>query len=208
MGNAGLIERRTDLPEDVTQRANQIVQAAERGVSLVHELLDFGREQTGHPRVLNVADVVEDFVPLLHSAVTSDYPIQFTRERCCCKALIDRANLERALLNLVMNAWDAMPNGGAIRIHVAQELVSEGDGSPVAHIRIDVSDSGAGIPADALARIFDPLFTTKPSGKGNGLGLAVVRRVVERAGGFVRVESSVGAGTTFRMYLPRVTGEA
>ena len=134
MGNAGLIARRPDLPEDVTQRANQIVQAAERGVSLVHELLEFGREQIGHPRVLDVADVAEAFVPLLHSAVTADYPIRFTREPGCGKVLMDRGNLERALLNLVINAWDAMPTGGAIRIHVAPEQMTDGNG-PLRRVR-------------------------------------------------------------------------
>jgi signal transduction histidine kinase len=207
MGNAGLIARRSDLPEDVTLRADQIVQAAERGVSLVRELLDFGREPGGHPRVLNVPEVVEAFVPILQSAVSGNYPVRFTREPGVGKVLIDRGNLERALLNLVMNAWDAMPTGGTIRIHVAPEWTTDGDGPPGPYVRIDVRDTGIGIPAAALEQIFDPSYTTKPAGKGTGLGLAVVRRVVDRAGGFVRVESTVGEGTTFRLYLPRVTGE-
>ena len=206
MGNAGLIARRSDLPEDVTQRARHIVDAADRGSALVHELLDFGREPNGNPRVLAVADVVEAFVPLLKSAVSSNYEVQFTREPGCSKVLIDRSSLERAILNLAMNAWDAMPTGGVIRIHVGQEWTTDGDGPPSAYVRIDVRDTGIGIPAVFLERVFDPSYTTKTAGKGTGLGLAVVRRVVDRAGGFIRVESTVGEGTTFLLYLPRVTG--
>jgi two-component system cell cycle sensor histidine kinase/response regulator CckA len=206
MGNASLIARHPDLPEEATRRAGHIVDAAERGAALVHELLDFGREPHGNPRVLDVASVVEAFIPLLQSAVSSAYDVQFTRESGFTKVLIDRSSLERAILNLAMNAWDAMPKGGTIRIHVAPEWTTDGDGPPGAYVRIDVRDTGIGIPAIALERIFDPSYTTKPAGKGTGLGLAVVRRVVDRAGGFIRVESIVGEGTTFRLYLPRVTG--
>lgn len=208
MGNAGLIARRSDLPEDVTLRADQIVQAAERGSALVRELLDFGREPMGHPRVLNAREVVETFVPILQSAVGSDFPVEFTSEPGNGKVLIDRGNLERAILNLVLNAWDAMPTGGSIHVHVAPDWTTDGNGPPGPHVRIDVRDTGVGIPAVALERIFDPSYTTKPAGKGTGLGLAVVRRLVDRAGGFIRVESTVGTGTTFRLYLPRVTGES
>lgn len=207
MGNAGLIARQTDLPEDVSVRAMHIVQAAERGVTLVRELLDFGREPNGHPRVLNVADIVEGFVPILQSAVGIDYPVRFTREEDCGKVLIDRGNLERVLLNLVLNAWDAMPRGGAIAIRVIPELTADGAGPPAAFVRINIGDNGVGIPPELVERIFDPLYTTKPDGKGTGLGLAVVRRIVERAGGFVRVSSTPGNGATFHIYLPRITGE-
>jgi signal transduction histidine kinase len=207
MGNAGLIARRTDVPEDVILRANQIAQAAERGTAMVRELLDFGREPNGHPRVLDVREVVETFVPILQSAVGSSYPVLFTHEPESGRVLMDRGNLERILLNLVLNAWDAMPSGGTIGIHVAHEWASENNGPPGPYARVDVSDTGVGIPAVALERIFDPSFTTKPAGKGTGLGLAVVRRIVDRVGGFIRVKSTVGVGTTFRVYLPRVTGE-
>jgi two-component system cell cycle sensor histidine kinase/response regulator CckA len=207
MGNAGLIARRQDLPEDVVRRAGHIVQAAERGAALVRELLEFGREPGGHARVLNVAEVVEAFVPILRSAAGPDCPVEFTGEPGAGRAMIDRANLERVLLNLVLNAWDAMPHGGTIRVHVAPDHAAEAAGPPGAYVRVDVADTGVGIPPDALERVFDPSYTTKPAGKGTGLGLAVVRRVADRAGGFVRVESTVGRGATFRLYLPRVGGD-
>ncbi|HUR55600.1 MAG TPA: ATP-binding protein [Gemmataceae bacterium] len=207
MGNAGLIARKPGLPADVVHKARQIIDAAERGSSLVRELLDFGREPSGAPRVLSVPDVAGAFVPMLQAAVGPDCPLAFTRDGAAGKVLIDRANLERVLLNLVLNARDATPVGGPIRVHVTTEVTAEDEEPPGMFVRIDVTDSGTGISDADRAHIFDPFFTTKPPGKGNGLGLAVVRRVVERTGGFVRVESTPGRGTTFRLFLPRVTGE-
>jgi signal transduction histidine kinase len=207
MGNAGLIARRRDLPVDVTQRANHIVEASERGAELVRELLEFGREPGGQARVLDVAEVVETFLPMLRSSTSPDFPIEFTCEPGAGRVMIDRGNLERVLINLVFHARDAMPTGGAIRIHVTPDRTTDGDGPPAAYVRIDVADTGIGIPPEAIERIFEPAYTTKPTGQGTGLGLAVVRRIVDRAGGFVRVQSSPGRETTFHVYLPRVTGE-
>ena len=208
MGNAGLIARKPGLPPDVAAKARQIIDAAERGTALVRELLDFGREPSGSPRVLNLPDEVAAFVPMLQAAAGSDFPVSFARDPAPGKVLIDRVNLERVLLNLVLNARDAMPAGGPIRLGAATEVVAEDDEPPGAFVRLDVTDTGTGISDADRGHIFDPFFTTKPAGKGNGLGLAVVRRVVERAGGFVRVESAAGRGTTFRVFLPRATGDA
>jgi signal transduction histidine kinase len=207
LGNAGLIARRPDLPADVAQRAKHIVEASERGAELVRELLEFGREPGGQARVLDVAEVVETFLPMLRASTGTDYPIDFTCEPGAGRVMIDRGNLERVLVNLVFNARDAMPTGGAIRIHVAPDHTTDGDGPAGAYVRIDVADTGIGIPPEAIEKIFEPAYTTKPTGKGTGLGLAVVRRIVDRAGGFVRVESTPGRETAFRVYLPRVTGE-
>jgi signal transduction histidine kinase len=208
MGNASMITQQPELPPDVLTHAKQIEAAAERGAELINELIDFGREPTGTPRVLNVCEVVGDFIPLLRAAVGPNHTVAFTRESNAGKVLIDRGNLERAILNLVLNARDSMPSGGPIRIHAATERAAERDAAPEAYVRIDVQDSGTGIAAADRERIFDPFFTTKLEGKGTGLGLTSVRRVVERAGGFVRVESGSGEGTVLRLYLPRVTGEA
>jgi two-component system, cell cycle sensor histidine kinase and response regulator CckA len=155
---------------------------------------------------LDVPEVVAAFVPLLRAGVGPDYAVEFTRDTDRGMVLIDRGNLERALLNLVLNARDATPAGGTIAVHVTAEYAAEADGPAGAYVRVDVHDPGTGIPLADQDRIFEPFFTTKADGKGTGLGLAIVRRIVDRAGGFVRVESRAGAGTTFRLYLPRVAG--
>lgn len=207
MGNAGLIARNSSLPPDVLNRAAMIVEAAERGSALVREILDFGRDPAGHPQVVNVPAALADVAAMLRSATGADHPITITSDPGTGRVLIDRGQLERAVLNLVINARDAMPRGGPICVHVAVEHTTPNGGPLGAYVRIDVQDSGTGISPADRERIFDPYFTTKPMGKGTGLGLAVVRRVIERAGGFVRVDSTSGAGTTFRLFLPRVAGE-
>jgi signal transduction histidine kinase len=121
------------------------------------------------------------------------------------RVLIAPDQLERAVLNLVVNARDAMPAGGPVGVTVdAVDDVAD-DGRPGQFLVVAVSDRGTGIPAEVLDRIFDPFFTTKPRGQGTGLGLAVVGQVAEHAGGFVRVQTAVGQGTTFRLFLPRVS---
>ncbi|HJZ59756.1 MAG TPA: ATP-binding protein [Gemmataceae bacterium] len=207
LGNATLIARRIGLPADVAVCAAQIADAADRGNTLVRELLDFGRESAGAPRVLNVPDAVAGFVHLLRAAAGPRHQVEYTRDGAPGRVLIDRGQLERAVLNLVLNARDAMPGGGTIRIHAAADQASDGDGPPGAYVRLDVHDTGAGIDPADVDRIFEPFFTTKADGHGTGLGLAVVRRAVDLAGGFVRVDSERGKGTTFRLYFPRVTGE-
>ena len=127
IGNAGLIARRGDLPPDVTQRANNIVEASDRGAQLVRELLEFGREPGGQARVLDVTEVVETFLPILQSSISPDSPIEFTCEPGAGKVMVDRGNLERVLLNLVFNARDAMPTGGTIHSRRA-EWTTDGDG--------------------------------------------------------------------------------
>jgi signal transduction histidine kinase len=206
LGNADLIAARPDLPPDVAARAAQIAGAAEHGAHLVRDLLDFGRPPNGAPVVLVLADAVERFVPFLRTAAGAAHPVALTRGPDGGRVLIDRANLERALLNLVLNARDAMPGGGPVGLHVAGEQAAEDGGPAGAYVRVDVSDAGPGIPPADRERVFEPFVTTKPRGKGTGLGLAVVRRVVDRAGGFIRVDSEVGRGTTVRLYFPRVTG--
>jgi signal transduction histidine kinase len=121
--------------------------------------------------------------------------------------MADPGQLEQVVLNLVLNARDAMPDGGSIRIHAGIVQAAEHHGPPGAFVRIDVCDSGVGIASTDRERIFEPFYSTKPSGSGSGLGLASVRRILDRAGGFVRVESHVGVGTTLSIFLPRVSGD-
>ena len=118
--------------------------------------------------------------------------------------LVDRADLERMLLNLAVNARDALPEGGTIHIEVSESTVTDGTVPPGAYVVIEVSDQGVGIEPQLLEKIFQPFFTTKSVGSGTGLGLTVVQGTADRAGGFVHVESELHRGTKFRVYLPRV----
>jgi K+-sensing histidine kinase KdpD len=205
LGQAELLARKPSQTDDARHSLRQIADAAEAGAVLADELMGLGRPTRRAERVLRVGEAVEGMVPLLRTAA-GDRVVEFTRSRGAGRVLIDPAQLERVLLNLVLNARDASQAGGVIRVTVGGEAVPDPDGTPRWFARVEVADAGAGMTAEVLARIFEPYFTTKGDGKGTGLGLAAVKRVVERAGGFVRVDSTPGAGTTFRVYLPRVGG--
>jgi signal transduction histidine kinase len=149
--------------------------------------------------------VVSKSLELLNAAAGKRHTVDLEIRSCAGRVLIDPHQLERVVLNLVVNARDAMPGGGAICVVVdtgSEQQIGTARGE---YVIIAVSDSGVGIPPAVLSRIFDPFFTTKPKGHGTGVGLAVVQQVANYAGGFVRVESSIGEGTTFRVYLPRAS---
>lgn len=207
LGTADRLARVPGLPAAALEMARQIADTAERGTALTEELTQYARDRSQRPTVVSTRDTVENFLPLLRTAAGSAHPLEYTREETGCKVFLDPAALERLLLNLVVNARDAMPKGGPIRITVGTETTQGLSGTHGAYARIEVRDAGTGIAPEDLDRIFDPFFTTKPAGSGTGLGLAVVKQVVDRAGGFVKVTSEPGRGTAIRVYLPRVTGE-
>jgi signal transduction histidine kinase len=208
LGNAALIARRNDVPPEVIQRAEQILEVGERGAQLIRHLLEFGREPTGRPRLVSLSEALQHFLPLLQTGVGKLYPIEFQAASGQDWVWIDPGHLERVVMNLVLNAREAMPKGGTIAIRVSIEYISGGLGLGPAgyYVCLEVRDSGVGIAAEDLPRIFELGFTTKTNGIDRGLGLAIVWRLVERAGGFIRVESQPGAGSVFRIYWPRVTG--
>lgn len=201
IGCADEIRRSESAPRTVAA-AREILQTAERGAALVKDLLAFGREEARTPRVLDVSEVVESMASVLRTAVSRTHPIEIAVTRPVGRVLVDRSQLERVLLNLALNARDAMPSGGAIRIAVREENVANPRG---AYVLIEVADDGVGMDSATRERLFEPFFTTKPSGQGSGIGLAVVYRVVERCGGFLQVDSEPGQGTRMRIYLPRVS---
>lgn len=205
LGNAALIVRRSDLPADVIQRAEQILEVGERGTQLIRHLLEFGREPAGHPRLVSLSQMLQHFLPLLQTGMGKLYPIEFQPASAQDWVWIDPGHLERVVMNLVLNAREAMPKGGTIEMRVSLGHTSDGLGAAGYYVCLEVRDRGVGIAAEHLPHIFDLGFTTKGNG-GSGFGLAIVRRLVERAGGFVRVKSQPGEGSTFRVYWPRVTG--
>jgi signal transduction histidine kinase len=202
------IRRDARISERSAHAAQEIEEAVERGAAMVRDLLGFGRDEARAPRVLDVADAVEAMAGVLRTAVGRTHTVEIHCARPVGRVLIDRSQLERALLNLVLNARDAMGTGGTVSVSVSESRVSDGPGSPGVYVVLEVADSGIGMDEITRERIFEPFFSTKPGGKGSGIGLAVVYRVVERAGGFIHVESELGRGTRMRVYLPRVATQA
>jgi two-component system, cell cycle sensor histidine kinase and response regulator CckA len=201
LGCAGEIVRDAAESPAIAASARQIEDAAQRGAELARELLAFGRDEGRATRVVDVAEVVEGFAPILRKAIGSAHALRIERVPPTGRVLIDQAQLERVLLNLVLNARDAMPEGGTVEISVGESPIDEGPGCCVV---IEVSDTGVGMDADTRERLFEPFFTTKADREGTGIGMAVVYQIVERAGGFVHVESEPGRGTRIRVVLPRV----
>ncbi len=196
-----------DCSEETAAVAQQIVDSGRRGMTLARELIAFARPGPASPRIVRPAEVITSQQAVLQTAAGSRHQVGLEVRSAAGRVLIAPDQLERVVLNLVVNARDAMPNGGPIDIAVDAVVERDEDGGTGRFVLIAVGDHGSGIAPSVLTRIFDPFFTTKPRGHGTGLGLAVVDQIVSFAGGFVRVESAVGQGTTFRIYLPRASGQ-
>ncbi len=199
-----------DLPPGrVLDDMREILEAARRAGELTKQLLVFSRQQPVQRTLLDPAAVVLDLEKMLRRLLGADVALQLTAPPGLHAILIDQGQLEQVVLNLAINARDAMPRGGGLRISVVNVRLDEAFARvhhgvvPGEHVALTVTDTGTGIDPETLTRIFEPFFTTKQVGKGTGLGLANVFGIVQRAGGTIWVESTVGAGTTFTVYLPR-----
>src|SRR5205085_8995078 len=184
------------------QRAvTAIENAANRGASLTNQLLTFARRQSVNPQPINPAERIEAIRQVL-STGGGGVSLAFDIDSNVWPVTVDVSELETALVNLVVNARDAMPTGGTITIGAHNRTASDDTGD---HVAISVADTGTGIAPDVLDKIFDPFFTTKPIGKGTGLGLSQVHGFVHQAGGTVKVASELGKGTEITILLPRET---
>jgi two-component system cell cycle sensor histidine kinase/response regulator CckA len=187
----------------------QIKQNANRAASLVRQLLAFSRRQTLRPEVLNLNDRLYDLSMLLKRLLGERVELDLSHGRDLWFVKADVNQFEQVVVNLAVNARDAMPTGGKLAIRTANVAASEAArlnvaGMPPAdYVVVEVSDTGTGMPPDVIEKIFEPFFTTKEVGKGTGLGLSTVFGIVKQSGGFIDVESAVGQGTTFKIYLPR-----
>ncbi len=191
----------------------EILKAAERAQSLTSQLLAFSRRKPVAPRVLSVNAVVASAEKILRRLLGADIDLQSQLVPDVWNVKVDEDELEQVLLNLAVNARDAMPEGGRLTIETDNVAVEDGYGAmhgaevpPGDYVVIAVSDSGIGMDAATQARIFEPFFTTKDVGRGTGLGLSTCYGIIKQAEGFIWVYSEVGQGTTFKVYLPRVTG--
>jgi len=187
----------------------QIKQNANRAAGLVRQLLAFSRRQTLRPQVLQVDDMLSELQMLMRRLVGEKIALELRHGRDLWLVKADLNQLEQVVVNLVVNARDAMPDGGRITLRTANVQPAECAGyrepllAPAEYVLLEVVDTGAGIPAEIREKIFEPFFTTKEVGKGTGLGLSMVYGIVKQTGGFVFVDSTVGKGTVFRIFLPR-----
>jgi PAS domain S-box-containing protein len=182
--------------------------AVKRAAALTHRLLAFSRRQTLDPKPTNVNRLLTDLEDLIRRTVGPAVKVEVVGSSSLWPTLVDPNQLENAVLNLCINARDAMPDGGRLTIETANKWLDERAARqqdlPVGqYVSVCVSDTGTGIPAEIVAKIFDPFFTTKPTGEGTGLGLSMIYGFIRQSGGQVRVYSEVGQGTTMCLYLPR-----
>jgi len=196
-----------DLKENagLRRQASLILQAADRGADLVRQLLAFSRKQTLKAEVVNLNDSIEGFARLLQRTLPANIAISIEKYPSLPLVNIDPGNMENALLNLSINARDAMPDGGTlvIKTEVADLPADSGDGEQK-FVVIGVIDSGTGMTAEVIERAFDPFFTTKEVGKGTGLGLSMVYGFVQQSGGRAKIESELGKGTAIKFFLPAI----
>ncbi len=187
----------------------QIKNNASRAASLVRQLLAFSRQQTLQPKVLNITDVLAELAHLLRRLLGANTVLDIIHGRDLWLIKADQVQLEQVIINLAVNARDAMGQNGALFITTSNhtqkqmQLLGQDEMPAGEYVVVSVRDNGSGIPAHILPRIFEPFFTTKPVGQGTGLGLSMVYGIVRQTGGFIAVESAPNAGTTFSIYLPR-----
>ncbi|UGB39207.1 PAS domain-containing protein [Frateuria soli] len=206
LGNLDLIEMSVEEPR-VRRRLELMRQAALRGATLTSQLLAFSRRQRLEPKAIDLNGTVHGMGELLRSTMGGSVAVATRLQQALWSALVDPTQIELVILNLAINARDAMPVGGSLTIETANvtleaEPRQPGEPAPGDYVAISVIDSGTGMDEDVRARAFEPFFTTKGVGKGSGLGLAQVLGFAQQSGGGVRIESRPGAGTTVRVYLP------
>ena len=198
------------LPDDnpIKKQLFLIHESGVRAAGIVRQLLAFSRKQILEMKSASLVLIVKNMIKMLGRLIGEDVTIELHTEESCSKVMVDTVQIEQVLMNLAVNARDAMPNGGRFSISVSDVEVTDGSITPFGRIKpgsyvlLKVSDSGSGIEPEMLDKIFEPFFTTKDVGKGTGLGLSTVYGVVKQHNGFLNVDSTIDHGTTFEIYLP------
>jgi nitrogen-specific signal transduction histidine kinase len=214
-GNAELLMMDGDqLGTEASQGLKLVIDASERAANLTRQLLMFSRKQVMQSQPLVLDDLIRNLIKMLQRVIREDIRLECVYQKESSFVEADAGMLEQVLLNLVVNARDAMPHGGQVRIATAkvtlhEEAVREkSEASAGEFVCLSVSDTGTGIASEHLFRIFDPFFTTKEPGKGTGLGLATVYGIVKQHHGWIEVSTELGKGTTFKVYLPAIPPSA
>jgi signal transduction histidine kinase len=208
-GNLDLLVSAVRENDRASQRLHNAQLAAERAARLTQQLLAFARRQPLQPKVLNVGRRMSEIADLLRRTL-GNIEVECVGAGGLWNVQADFAQLENAILNLALNARDAMPNGGKLTIETANVLLDDayasrhGDVEPGQYMMIAVTDTGCGMTPEQIERAFEPFYTTKPEGQGTGLGLSQVYGFVKQSGGHVKIYSELGHGTSVKIYLPRV----
>lgn len=190
-----------------------VLQAAERGATLTQQLLAFSRRQKLQGRVVNLVDLIDELRPLIERTAGGQVSVTITHQASTCNARIDPTQAELAIINILLNARDAMPDGGTITIDIKNRIIEAGDKGfgelePGDYVCVTISDEGIGMSPEILRRVTEPFFTTKDQGKGTGLGLSMVYGFMKQSGGSLRLYSEEGIGTTVRMLFPCESAKA
>lgn len=212
IGNSQILAESLDDSNKLKPLAEMVLQAGYRGAELTRSLLAFARKQPLDPKPVEVKELITLLWPLLERAVGAEISIQLIADDHLQRVMVDAGQFENALLNLALNAKDAMPRGGQIVIeaqntHLPEKYAQNHEIDSGDYVVIAISDSGCGIEPDKIDKVFEPFFTTKPKDKGTGLGLAMVYGFIKQSNGHVNIYSEPEQGTTVRLYLPVVTGD-
>jgi PAS domain S-box-containing protein len=208
MGSADLLMMEQSNDESARAEASEIKQSVQRGAGLTRQLLAFSRRQPSSPRLMSIGEVIGGMDTMLRRLIGPEIDFELVRPTTQVMVVADPAQVEQVVLNLVINARDAMPDGG--RLTVRLDELELDDAGAVAHVegragsyaRLSVADTGTGIDEATRGRLFEPFFTTKEQGKGTGLGLSIVYGIVKQSGGYITVHSERGKGATFLIHLP------
>ena len=209
LGYSELILRRADGNERIRDHALEITKAGDRAASLTRQLLAFSRKQTLQPQVLDLNAIVAEMDKMLRRLITESIHLDLRVDPALWRAKADPGQIQQVIMNLGINARDAMPQGGTLTIETANVILDEhyvrqhGDACAGEHVMLAVTDTGSGISAEVREHLFEPFFTTKGVGQGTGLGLATCYGIVKQSGGHIDVYTELGRGTTFKVYLPR-----
>jgi len=213
MGSADLLLMQIRGDDPAHSEASEIKQSVVRGAGLTRQLLAFSRKQPTSPRVFVLGDVVHGMDTMLRRLIGPEIDFEIVKSPTPITVIADPAQIEQVVLNLVVNARDAMPGGGRLMVEIAEvELdaaaaAMQAEGRAGRYARLSVTDTGTGIDAKTRAKLFEPFFTTKEQGKGTGLGLSIVYGIVKQSGGYITVASEPGHGASFLIYLPITTAD-
>ncbi len=209
LGYSELALAHPELPADLHADIDEIQQAGQRAARLTRQLLAFSRQQPTEPKLVNITTVVNELSKMLERLIGEQIALEIKHEPDVAPMRVDPTHLEQVVINLVVNARDAMADGGTVALEIANvAVVTQIEGGPVPgnYVRLSIRDTGVGMTEEVRARVFEPFFTTKEPGKGTGLGLSTCYGILQQANGGILIESEPGRGTTVHTYWPRATG--